>query len=188
MAQQKQSEKKSLLGEIAMGALGLAVLLPLFYYLAEVPVLRLPLLCLWLLLYLSGCILLVNYAINPHEMVSDMAADFAKGEAGDTYLFGYPALFISCFFLICVYADRAYPGWLFEGGDGGLLSWIMYLVDNLARVFALDFFETFRIELSDVRHTDSLLAKSFVFSFKAVLSIALINPVANALEYHSGRH
>lgn len=75
--------------------------------------------------------------------------------------------------------------WVFYGGQFfdieepiNDMSWVIYLIDNIIRVVFCDFAEVFGITISKINHNkDSILICSYVFAFRTMLGISVINSI-----------
>ena len=133
-----------------------------------------------MLIFIAMGFLVLYWAVRPDALRADVEQDLEKGEVGDFYVAGLPALFCASFLLS---ANAMWVLWgdsVFVGAEANRFTRFGYLFDNLIRAGALDFAETFYWRISPIQHADYWPVALFVFAFRTTVSVALIGVIARS--------
>lgn len=127
------------------------------------------------LLFALFVVAILVLALKPRKLERHLDEDVRRGESGEFYLVGVP-MALCCSFLLSTFCLwRLFGDQLFTGANASPLTWFVYLVDNIIRAAALDFAESFHLNISPVEHTSNLLVCMLIFAFRATVSVALIS-------------
>jgi len=127
------------------------------------------------ILFALFVVAILMLALKPRKLERHLDEDLRRGESGEFYLVGAPLSLFCSFVLTSFCLWRIHGESFYTGADGSLLTWFVYLLDNLVWAAALDFAESYHLDVSGVDHTKHVVVCTLVFAFRATVSVALIS-------------
>ena len=121
-----------------------------------------------------------SVAVRPNLVRSFILADLRDQES-DFMIFAFwpPMLFVTGFVVLCHSLAMLRPELLVESSRGLVseIEWVLFGVDQVARVVLLDFFEIFYIHVSAVRPTNWFWLNIIIFVFRTGMTLYLVRLV-----------
>ncbi|MCX8774030.1 hypothetical protein NOK96_24455 [Vibrio parahaemolyticus] len=117
----------------------------------------------------------VYYALSPKSLLADVSAELEKGEAGEFYTISLPIT------ILVFFSSTSFLGWRYCGDSfmlvetNGPLEWLLYGVDNFFRAVFFDAAEIYGLDLSKIEHSGGVIPSTFVFLFRAAISLSVIS-------------
>ncbi len=122
-------------------------------------------------------IIIVNYALNPGQLLEDIEKDLKLGEAGDYYLLGIPILHYWAAVLLFRGIRLHFGAEMYVGlpESPSLITDMSFVANRLLGVVLVDALEIFGFHLSTVEHAKLFWMSLTVFLYNVVVSIGFVS-------------
>jgi hypothetical protein len=117
----------------------------------------------------------IRLAFDRSAYLWRLEAELKENRLEDFHLLIAPFVFLASFALVCRELSVFFPSLFTVPTADAPFSqshlWVVFTIDQAARALLLDFFETFRIHLSNIQYASNVWICSLMFLYKTVLAL-----------------